>query len=209
MNPSGCSACYQRVVDLNNAIPGWARSNSTAQSPVTVVDQWSGFSTSSDTSDGVHPNDAGIRKIEARWYPALSAALTPGTNPGTGNAYVGQQSGRCLDVVGAAQANGTKVQLWDCNGQANQRWTATGAAELRVYSGKCLELPSGSAAGTRAQLWDCNSGANQKWTHNSDGSLRHNQTGLCLDASGQGTVNGTVVASWSCNGQVNQKWTRR
>ncbi len=80
MNPSGCSACGQRVVDLNNAIPGWARANSTASSPITVVDQWTGFSTATDTTDGVHPNTTtGIQKIESRWYPAVVAAL--GTQP--------------------------------------------------------------------------------------------------------------------------------
>ncbi|KOV90057.1 cellulase family glycosylhydrolase [Nocardia sp. NRRL S-836] len=76
MNPSGCSACGQRVVELNNAIPAWARANSTAASPITVVDQWTGFSTATDTTDGVHPNSTtGIQKIEARWYPAVVAAL--------------------------------------------------------------------------------------------------------------------------------------
>ena len=59
MNPSNCSACGQRVVALNAAIPAWASSKSTAQSPITVVDQWTGFTTSTDTGDGVHPNDSG------------------------------------------------------------------------------------------------------------------------------------------------------
>ncbi|NUT94083.1 MAG: cellulose-binding protein, partial [Saccharothrix sp.] len=63
MNPGNCSACAQRVVDLNAAIPGWAAAKSTARSPVTVVDQWTGFSTSADTGDGVHPNASGDRKI--------------------------------------------------------------------------------------------------------------------------------------------------
>jgi len=74
MNPTNCSACYQRVVSLNNAIPGWAQANTTAASPITVVDQWSGFNTATDTYDGVHPNDAGIQKMERRWYPAVVAA---------------------------------------------------------------------------------------------------------------------------------------
>ncbi|MFI7219828.1 glycoside hydrolase family 27 protein [Micromonospora maritima] len=33
------------------------------------------------------------------------------------------QSGLCLDVNGAATANGTTVILWTCTGAANQRWT--------------------------------------------------------------------------------------
>ncbi|MEU7695581.1 RICIN domain-containing protein, partial [Microbispora hainanensis] len=29
---------------------------------------------------------------------------------------------KCLDVSGAGTANGTKVQIWTCNGQNNQKW---------------------------------------------------------------------------------------
>jgi hypothetical protein len=29
----------------------------------------------------------------------------------------------CLDANGQATANGTKVQLWTCNGGANQKWS--------------------------------------------------------------------------------------
>jgi hypothetical protein len=112
-------------------------------------------------------------------------------------------------VTGQSQSNGAKTQLWDCNGQTNQRWTLTTAAELRVYDSKCLELPANAAAGTQAQIWDCTGGANQKWSYGSDGSIRNTQTGLCLDANGQGTANGTQVISWNCNSQANQKWTRR
>ena len=75
MNPSNCADCAQRVINLNAAIPGWAATTSTAASPVTVVDQWTGFSTATDTPDGVHPNDSGNRKIADRWYPALTAVL--------------------------------------------------------------------------------------------------------------------------------------
>jgi lysophospholipase L1-like esterase len=79
MNPSNCPECSQRVVDLNAAIPAWANDKRTAQSPVTIVDQWAGFSTATDTVDGVHPNTAGIQKMSDRWYPALTAALTTRT----------------------------------------------------------------------------------------------------------------------------------
>jgi lysophospholipase L1-like esterase len=75
MNPANCAACAQRVIDFNAAIPGWAAGITTAASPVTVVDQWTGFDTAVDTADGVHPDDSGNAKIAARWYPALTAAL--------------------------------------------------------------------------------------------------------------------------------------
>jgi lysophospholipase L1-like esterase len=70
-----CTDCYQRVIDLNAAIPGWAAGLSTAQSPITVVDQWTGFNTLTDTGDGIHPNDLGIQKMADKWYPAVVAVL--------------------------------------------------------------------------------------------------------------------------------------
>lgn len=75
MNPSTCTECAQRVVALNAAIPAWAAGLTSAASPITVVDQWTGFDTATDTYDGVHPNDAGNVKIAAKWYPPLAAVL--------------------------------------------------------------------------------------------------------------------------------------
>ncbi|MDI1465410.1 GDSL-type esterase/lipase family protein [Catellatospora sp. KI3] len=80
MTPSGCSWCPAGVSALNAAIPAWAAGKSTAQSPVTVVDQFSGFDTAVDTSDGVHPDDSGFQKMSDRWYPAL-IQLLGGTTP--------------------------------------------------------------------------------------------------------------------------------
>lgn len=91
MDPSrSCAECADRVVALNAAIPGWAAGKSTSQSPVTVVDQWTGFNVLSDTYDGVHPNASGDQKLADRWYPALTAVLDGGptspapTTPPTG-----------------------------------------------------------------------------------------------------------------------------
>jgi len=76
MDPARSYAgCDQRVIELNAAIPDWANSKSTDQSPVIVVDQWTGFNTDTDTYDGVHPNDAGNQKIAGKWYPALASLL--------------------------------------------------------------------------------------------------------------------------------------
>lgn len=81
MAPPTCVECGQRVVALNAAIGGWAAGKTTAQSPIVVVDQWTGFSTAADTYDGVHPNASGAQKMSDRWYPALAAALANGDPP--------------------------------------------------------------------------------------------------------------------------------
>lgn len=81
MNPGNCTACGDRVIALDAAIPSWAAGKTTAQSPIVVVDQWTGFSTATDTMDGVHPGDSGNRKIADRWLPALTARLTSAPPP--------------------------------------------------------------------------------------------------------------------------------
>lgn len=120
MNPSGCGECAQRVVTLNNAIPGWASGKSTARSPITVVDQWSGFSTAADTSDGVHPDDSGIQKISDRWYPALAPLLPRGG--GSATLLAGFEGG---------------TESWTATGVSGGPWRATewasqGAASLKA-----------------------------------------------------------------------------
>ncbi|MGW0519261.1 SGNH/GDSL hydrolase family protein [Crossiella sp. NPDC003009] len=82
MRAIGCDPCAQRVLALNGAIPRWAAQRSTARSPITVVDQWTGFDAATDTIDGVHPNDAGFRKMADRWLPAVTEALNQRRPPG-------------------------------------------------------------------------------------------------------------------------------
>ncbi|SHJ21018.1 GDSL-like Lipase/Acylhydrolase family protein [Nocardiopsis flavescens] len=72
MDPDrSCGTCGQGVRDLNAALPDWAAANTTPESPVTVVDQWTGFDTDEDTYDGVHPSASGDRRIADRWFAAL------------------------------------------------------------------------------------------------------------------------------------------
>jgi glucosylceramidase len=67
-------------------------------------------------------------------------------------------------VNAASSANGTKVQIYDCNGTAAQQWAAGTDGTLRSL-GKCLDATGPSSAdGTKLQIWDCAAGANQKWT---------------------------------------------
>ncbi|UBU14952.1 cellulose binding domain-containing protein [Nonomuraea gerenzanensis] len=96
MNPSSCAECAQRTVNFNDAIPAWAAATTTPQSPITVVDQWTGFSTATDTYDGVHPNAAGDQKMSDKWYPALVTALAGGgTATPTVTSTVTPPPGKC------------------------------------------------------------------------------------------------------------------
>ena len=78
LQPSGCNDCPTRVQNLNAMIPDWAATNSTAASPITVVDQATGFNPAmgQDTSDGVHPNATGSQKIATRWFDVLMSLVS-------------------------------------------------------------------------------------------------------------------------------------
>jgi hypothetical protein len=66
--------------------------------------------------------------------------------------------GRCLDITGGGTAVGTKVELWDCNGGANQVWQQqTNGSLLNPQSGLCLDDPDDSSTdGTQLQIYTCN-----------------------------------------------------
>jgi O-glycosyl hydrolase len=138
--------------------------------------------------------------------------ITPGsgsTGGGSSGVLRGSASGRCLDVPGASQTDGTQLSIWDCNGGANQQWTLNSLGELTVYGNKCLDVPgSATTAGTRVQIWTCNGGTNQQWRLGSDGTVVGVGSGLCLDVTGAATANGSPVEIWTCNGGANQKWSR-
>lgn len=56
-------------------IPGLAAAKTTAQSPVVVVDQYAGFDPVTDTYDTTHPNEAGEKKIAAKFKSAVRSLV--------------------------------------------------------------------------------------------------------------------------------------
>jgi beta-glucanase (GH16 family) len=115
--------------------------------------------------------------------------------------------GKCVDVAGANPANGTAVQLYDCNGSAAQRWTMATDGTVQAL-GKCLDVTAASTAnGAQVQLYDCNGTAAQRWTYTAARDLVNPQANKCLDATGASSANGTRLQIWGCSGGANQKWT--
>jgi endo-1,4-beta-xylanase len=129
---------------------------------------------------------------------------SPSVPSGGGGRIVGAQSGRCIDVPNASQNNGTRVQLYDCNGQSNQAWTLTSSKQLTVYGSRCLDA-AGSGNGSAVQIYSCNGQANQQWNVNSNGTITGVQSGRCLDVWGTG--NGQQVQIYDCSGQANQRFS--
>ncbi|MEU1365419.1 PQQ-dependent sugar dehydrogenase [Streptomyces sp. NPDC005803] len=114
--------------------------------------------------------------------------------------------GKCVDVAGAATADGTQIQLYTCNQTAAQRWVVGTDGTLRSL-GKCMDVSGGgSADGTKVQLYGCNGSGAQKWSPGADGTLRNPQSGKCLDAEGVSSADRTRLHLWTCGTGANQKW---
>jgi hypothetical protein len=114
----------------------------------------------------------------------------------------GGNAGKCLDVNGNdTGANGTVVDVWDCQPWAvDQHWTRNADGSLETL-GRCLDIDGNSTAiGAQVELWDCNHAGGQFWVQQPNGMLLNPQSGLCLtDPSGNG-ANGTVLQMQICNG---------
>jgi hypothetical protein len=137
------------------------------------------------------------------WY-TLNAMAGSSTRTGP---VTSAATGKCLDISNSGTADGTKIQIWTCNGSGAQQWTIAGDGTVRAL-GKCLDVKgSGTANGTLVQLWTCNGTGAQVWSAGANGSLVNPQSGRCLDVSGNGTADGTQIHIWDCTGAANQRWT--
>ncbi|GAA1168742.1 RICIN domain-containing protein [Streptomyces rhizosphaericus] len=84
---------------------------------------------------------------------------------------VGAGSNKCVDVPGASTADGTDLQLYDCNGTRAQKWTFNPETREVRALGKCMDVQQADASdfgggtgdGARLIIHACHGGSNQKW----------------------------------------------
>jgi hypothetical protein len=201
----------------NNVYQGgwnWAHANANSNNhtgDLTLTDNWSDHN-GADITNGTSGNTVTgtVFVSNGNWPSAAQTVMAAAGVQNTQNVkVVGQQSNRCMDINGASTTNGVQAQLWDCNGNTNQRWTYNASSkQLLVYGTKCLDaFGAGTTNGTATVIWDCNGGTNQQWNLNANGTITGVQSGLCLDAGGAAVANGTKLQLWSCTGGTNQQWS--
>lgn len=158
---------------------------------------WADYITSANTTAGLQATFNSSRVLSQGQFTVPTGTRT-GAVTGVG--------GKCVDVAGASSANGTAVQLYDCNGSAAQSWTVGSDGTLRAL-GKCLDVTGqGTVNGTKLQLWECNGSGAQQWVAESDGHLKNPQSGRYLDDPGGTTVNATRLQIWDRNTNPWQSW---
>ncbi|MGW4729371.1 ricin-type beta-trefoil lectin domain protein [Streptomyces shenzhenensis] len=154
---------------------------------------------------GYWPGDPDGSTVFPQQLVVDSVSVTTGDSP-AGVAIKGL-AGKCVDVAAANSANGTPVQLYDCNGTAAQQWSVGSDGTIRAL-GKCLDVTgNGTADGSTVQLWDCTGGPNQKWAVSAAHDIVNPQADKCLDVTDNNAANGTRLQIWTCSGGANQKWT--
>ncbi|WNG50207.1 hypothetical protein F0U60_43325 [Archangium minus] len=142
--------------------------------------------------------------------PILSVyGLSLTTSGSGGRAIVSHFNGKCIDVPNSNPADGSPLQMWDCNGTNAQKWTFHSDGTVRAF-GKCMDVAWGSTAnGAVIQLVNCNGNPAQKFVLSGAGDLVNPQANKCVDIKDVNPASGARLQTWECSGGSNQKWYLR
>lgn len=169
-----------------------------------------GLATPAVAADDVPDPTQQSQSIEAT--PTLAAI------PAGPTTIVHGESKMCIDARGAASANGTAVQLYDCNGSKAQSWILDFPRDVNVKialasaENTVLDMTDFSRdRGGKAQLWAFGEGANQSWrleTASWSGAfiIQNEHSGLCLSAP-EGAGASTVLVQEPCTSDRSQQFS--
>src|SRR5262245_44458398 len=72
------------IAVLNGRLAALVADKEQAESPIVLVDQYTGFDPTTMTFDGTHPNDVGETRMADRWFEKLGPALDTAPTGATG-----------------------------------------------------------------------------------------------------------------------------
>ena len=121
---------------ITAGVDATSASTTTGCPPPTAPRSRCGTATAAPTSPGPSSPTAPCRSTASAWTsPVPTTTTAPTSSSGTATAaatsngkprtgtLVNPASGKCLDDPNFNTANGTQLDLWTCNGGANQHWT--------------------------------------------------------------------------------------
>ncbi|MFJ8489650.1 RICIN domain-containing protein [Streptomyces sp. NPDC094038] len=144
----------------------------------------------------------------ARWQDYWSAGGAGWIGDSPMAIHVHGSSDKCLEVGGNSTANAAIVQIYTCNGNANQQWRISGDTLVNVNSGKCLvPKASASADGTAMVQGSCTvtSTSANRWQYNPHATtpLTNLANGKCLNLASYTNSQDATLAT--CSGGAFQK----
>jgi GH25 family lysozyme M1 (1,4-beta-N-acetylmuramidase) len=144
--------------------------------------------------------------LQASGSTTFSWTVSNAPNQGPAGQVWLQNGGKCLDDPGGRTANSTRVQIWTCLGNTNQRWTVVQDGTLRAHGTSSCLAEAGTGNGAAVVLDACNGSSAQRWQVGTNAELVNTASGRCLDDTGARTANGTFLQIWACGGGTNQHW---
>ncbi|MEA9578472.1 ricin-type beta-trefoil lectin domain protein [Xanthomonas nasturtii] len=115
-------------------------------------------------------------------------------------------TGKCLDIAGGVTQNGANIQVWGCNGFAQQKWSLQRSGRsLMAAANKVLDIAGFSSEnGATIQLWDSLNAANQAWYFSNSSIIVSG--GKVLDVAGASSSNGARLQLYDNLRGGNQIW---
>jgi len=122
---------------------------------------------------------------------------------------------KCVGIVGGVYANGSQVDIYDCNGSSSQKWEWIDRALVSInpvdQSQWCLDAGEVNqlANGVQMKIWSCFVGlAQQTWfvPALSTDVVALSVGDWCLDLTNGNTTNRNILQVWTCTGDTNQYW---
>lgn len=142
-------------------------------------------------------------------YNKLTPLCGSDAGGGGGGKILKSRLGTCVDVEGASKDDYTKLLMWGCHGNANQRFVIDGQRRLVVqHSGKCVDVRAADTQnGADVVQYTCHDDQpHQKFTYR-DGTLRPDHApDMCLNVHANDPSPGARFQLWQCSGGDNEKF---
>jgi hypothetical protein len=147
----------------------------------------------------------GVHRMDGPSGHSRHRALLDRRATGQTFAPVSTQNNQCLDVAGNNLNSGSKLQLWNCAGTANQQWRIEGPL-FQTGNDMCLDLPNGWVYnGAKLQVWKCDGQNDHQHWSQVGSSLAYQGGDYCLDVTSGWFNNGNQLQLWTCYpGSANQ-----
>ena len=141
-------------------------------------------------------------------FAILGTAYLISTRAATSSAPVLGIAGKCLDNYANLQRSNNKIQLYQCNGTAAQKWAVTASNTIVNSNGYCLDVPdSSTTARTYVLLNPCDGSTGELWQVNGGNhTITNPHSGLCLDDQYASASDRNPIWIYACNGTNAQTW---